>query len=1367
MSRLAAFLLLWTLLPALHAGPDPYVPEPLEAWVPWVLDKQDWRECPTAHGDGTRLCAWPGQLYLDLDREGGLFAQQWQLFAETWVPLPGNGDSWPLDVHDDDRPIPVVSREGQPAVWLESGSHALSGRFRWTRRPDALAVSPETGLVSLVLDGSPVAEPRVESGGRLWIGARDRAEGATDGDRLGLVVYRLIDDDLPLRVTTRLELDVSGRARQIRTGPALLPGGTPLRVEAALPSRLDLDGTLHLQVRPGHWVVEIAEYHAGPVTALGRGVLAPPWPTDEIWAFRSHPDLRQVEVEGLEPIDPRQTGIPPNWSRLPVYRVGPAATMDLVEQRRGDPDPAPDRLRLSRELWLDSDGGGYSVQDRIAGQLTRSWRLEAAPGLELGQVRIDGQPRLITRLDPNASPGVEVRRGRLDLVADSRLGVEPDRVPASGWALDFDAVQAQLNLPPGWDLLAASGVDNLPDSWIARWTLLDLFLVLILALGVSRLWGLGWGVLALLALGLTWQVPGAPRLVWLNLLAGAALLRLLPARSERSGMARLRGLVSWYFRLTLLALLVIGLPFLVSHVRDGLYPHLERSWEGIGGPGVTRPVPGAMSEAVTQADVAFEAADALTDRARAKLGMGLPSVAPAPPPPIDQIDPDARVQSGPGIPDWHWNSFELSWSGPADRGEAARLWLIGPAMRLAMALLGSLLLLLLALRMSGVIDRAPGPRGGAAGLLLLAWVAAGSSALLGPSPAEAGDLPTQEILDQLQSRLLAPPDCLPECAELSSLSLKAEPRRLELVLTLDTADRVAAPVPGGPGGWVPTEVSVDGIRLDQLRRGAADQLLVALDRGRHRVELAGPLPARNQIQITLPLRPRHLEIEADGWSVEGLDGTGRPGDQIQLVRLSEQGGGVEEALTQGPLPPLLRVERTLRVGVDWRVESRVQRLSAPEFPALLPVPLLPGESVQTAGAQIRDGALLVSLAPGTNESGWASTLEPVSEVVLTASEDPRVSEEWRLDPSPQWHLDYDGIPAVHPLGDADRWLPTWRPRPGETLALRFTRPAAEPGPTLTIDRVGYRVSPGRRATDAELTLALRSTQGGSHRIGLPAGAEPTRIRLDGRDLPLPAPGEAIELPLVPGAQEASLTWREPRPLGLHFRPSTPDLGSTAVNLNLSLRMPDDRWILFTGGPRIGPVVLFWGVLLVVAALAIVLGRSRVTPLRTHDWLLLGIGLSLSEIWVVILIVGWLFALGLRRRLDEEAPRGRYNLAQVGLMLLTIVALGALIGAVQQGLLGSPQMQIRGNGSSAALLSWYQDRGGPSLPEVWAVSLPMLAYRALMLAWSLWLAFRLLDWLRWGWEGFSRPVMWRETRLRGLAGWRRRNDDEPGGETLDI
>ena len=320
--------------------------------------------------------------------------------------------------------------------------------------------------------------------------------------------------------------------------------------------------------------------------------------------------------------------------------------------------------------------------------------------------------------------------------------------------------------------------------------------------------------------------------------------------------------------------------------------------------------------------------------------------------------------------------------------------------------------------------------------------------------------------------------------------------------------------------------------------------------------------------------------------------------------------------------------------------------------------------------------------------------------------------------------------------------------------LTLSRPTAVPGPTLTLDRVDVQVTLGRRASENQLELQVRGTQGGIHPIHLPEGAAPTRLAVDGLDLPLPQAGAPLEIPLVPGRQSVSIQWRGPQGPGPWIAPALPELGSPAVNLNLSVRIPPDRWVLLTGGPRIGPVVLFWGVLVVLGGLALGLGRTRLTPLKAHDWLLLGIGLSLAQVWVLLLVAGWLLALGLRRRLGHQTPRWRYNLTQAALVALTLAALVGLVGAVSQGLLGLPAMQILGNGSGDGLLNWYQDRTAGPLPPVWVIAVPMWVYRALMLAWALWLAWRLLDWLRWGWEGCSQPVLWREAEPKGLRGLRR-------------
>jgi len=67
--------------------------------------------------------------------------------------------------------------------------------------------------------------------------------------------------------------------------------------------------------------------------------------------------------------------------------------------------------------------------------------------------------------------------------------------------------------------------------------------------------------------------------------------------------------------------------------------------------------------------------------------------------------------------------------------------------------------------------------------------------------------------------------------------------------------------------------------------------------------------------------------------------------------------------------------------------------------------------------------------------------------------------------------------------------------------------------------------------------------------------------------------------------------------------------------------------------------------------------------------------------------------------------------------------------------------VRGAGSYGQSLVWFADRSTGALPTPGVFWLPMWTWRLAMLLWSLWLASRLLKWMRWGWEQFSADGLW--------------------------
>jgi hypothetical protein len=86
-------------------------------------------------------------------------------------------------------------------------------------------------------------------------------------------------------------------------------------------------------------------------------------------------------------------------------------------------------------------------------------------------------------------------------------------------------------------------------------------------------------------------------------------------------------------------------------------------------------------------------------------------------------------------------------------------------------------------------------------------------------------------------------------------------------------------------------------------------------------------------------------------------------------------------------------------------------------------------------------------------------------------------------------------------------------------------------------------------------------------------------------------------------------------------------------------------------------------------------------------------------------------------------------------------------AVERGLLGLPDMQIGGGGSSDGWLVWTADHVQGVLPRPLVLSVPKLVFHLLMLAWALWLAFSLLKWLKWGFESFAEGGLWKKPVFR--------------------
>jgi len=1338
------------------------VPPPLRDWQGWVLHDIPEHDCPFLANQnpdvGSYRCAWPGRLTLGADKDGARFDLEIHVDAPSWIALPGDEKNWPQQVIVNNQPATVLQRDGQPMLWLTSGDYQLHGSFPWTARPARLRVPAMIGLVTLSVDGTAVS--RVErNGDQLTLGEAAASQRAADA--LSLRVYRRLQDGLPATLQTQLQFNVTGSAREQLLGRVLPAGFVATALSGDLPARLENDGDLRVQLRPGQWTITLAARAITPLSRIALKLPTAPWPRQEIWSYADDTALRSTRVEG-HATDAAQAGVPDEWADLPAYALDDASGLSIEQGNRGDEGGQGDQLHLQRQLWLDFDGGGFSVADHLTGELRHHQRLEVTAPWQLQRAAQGDDPLLVTKGADGLS-GVELRlTGRqLNLDAGLRLPAHGGPIPSSGWQLSLEGIDATLHLPYGYRLVSASGADRSPDSWMAQWSLLDLFVVALIALLAGRLLGWPWALLAAGYLTLAQHENDAPLWTLAVALALALLLRALPEGRLRSA-ARIGAVAT--FALALLW----TLPFAAAQLQSALHPQLE----------------GSSESRMVSVDFAPQAAQ---DERNAKAMKEFAPAMPEPPPPpapapmvemssnaipaaprtgaapaprlqtvvvtgsaisastlvSSEQDNRALIQAGAGTPHWDEdNNYRLGWSGPVTSAQSTRL-LIAPAwlvrlLRVAMvALLATLLAKLLTRLLLPWHDRWRDWRGASViGAALLAIV-------LLPASARAQSMPSQELLSQLSNRLLEPPKCAPACAEVAQAQLQANGDVLDVELETHVGASVALPLPQADDALQLTDVSVDGHAKAALAR-SDDQLLVRLDRGVHRVSLHYRIgTAADSANLRFVMRPQYIAFVGQGWSLDGVD-DGRPlGDSIALHRMRTASDGKNLPAVQS-FPPYVRLTRSLALGVDWVVENRVERIAPQQGGFSTTLPLLPGEHPLGDDVLVKDGRISITFNANSNVVRWTSRLDHGSQLSLQAPALGERAEVWEVHAAPMWHVEAKGVPASA-SNDGLRF----QPLPGESLQLTLSQPMAVAGDSLAFDSVRLDSTAGVRASDITLSLHARSTRGGEHAIELPAGSELLDAKRDDQSINLAVRDGKLGLPLLPGEHTYTLRLREPE--GVAARMLTPAfaLHAAVANIDLTLQLPQDRWVLWTWGPTVGPAVLYWSQLIVLLLAAWLLARYAPTPLRFHHWLLLGLGFSAFAWSAYALVVVWLILLGLRARHtpSEKLGSSKFHLLQLGLAALTLVALAVLISAVPKGLLGLPDMHVAGNDSSAWNLHWFADQSPDGLPRGGVFSVSLWVYKIAMLAWALWLANALIGWLRWGFDAWTRGGYWRKPEPR--------------------
>jgi hypothetical protein len=1327
-------LMLLFLLITFSSFAEDSVPEQLKDWQAWVLKDNENLSCPFINqteyaNQNNHICAWPGVLEIKVNQQGAVFQQSWEVLSKSRVPLLGNNKYWPNTVKVNGKNTAILDLKDQPVIELEKGKYLITGKLNWQQMPSSVSLPSQVALVNMSINDQLINFPKVENN-ELWF--QESTQGQAEQEALNVRVVRKISDGPYLQLETIIAIDVSGKMREVALGQVLPKNFDLAGIESEAPAYLDANGVLHSKLKPGRWEIIVNAYSLPTNLEWQRPPQSHHWPKDEVWAFESNEKLRFGKLSGTSVIDSGQVEMPANWYNYPAYLLTEKDSLRYDIQHRGKPLHLENKLTLNRTMWVSFDNSLYSFKDKITGSMVQDWRLSMPAPFTLEAAEDQDGSVLITSLSADER-GLENRYSKVNVKASGIVDATSS-LSIAGWENDFERVSITLNLPPGNKLFAVFGADRVSDSWWSRWSIWASFIVLMASLAAFRLSGLVSGVLTALMLLVVFQENSAPVIAMLNLLVAIAVRKHQP-------FEKLKTIAKMYWGAS--AVLVAGsiLLFSATQLRTVIHPQLESGNNDhytqnskdsyavssnieISSPDSIRKLrvneQEAAVEMVTVNGSKMRQADSFMERYQA----------------------DALLQAGSGTPNWSWNQYSVKWNSPVAQGQTFELIILSKITYKILKLLGiALMLLWLFFLLKDALIPAieKFKHKSTAALITVLFL----MPVYTPT-AEANSFPSPVMLDELKTRLLEAPDCAPECALINSISISAKSNVLTLKLNIHANNQSAIALPRSEFWQAQSFVLNDKPFLSVYRRN--NWLYVPVAKGISTLVITGRLIPVDNFQLRFKDKPKRIDIErSDKWEVVGSQANVLSGNTLEFLANINAAQVDNPASTRFKQQPFVKVKRVLTIDKMWTVKTTVERI-APTMGSLnLQIPTLTGEHVISDEIIVADKQVAVNISAGEKTFNWTSTLDRDIAMQLLAPNDKRFIEQWQIVVSPSWHLGLEGLPMIIEQQNAlDYFSYSFYPYAGESLNLAISRPDAVKGEALAIDSVSLNIDQGTRTSKLELDFLYRSTRGGEHIIDLPNNYQLIEVKTDGRTINLQPESNQLAIPISPGSHNIKISMRSNIESSLVFSPPEINLNAPSSNITTQVNVSNQRWILWAKGPLLGPAILYWGELLAFVFIALLVARVKFSPLNTIQWIILGLGLSLNNWGILVLIALWFAAITSSRYRPTNTERNLFNLSQLFLYAFSAVAIVSLVAVVPISLLSSPSMGIEGYLSYGNTLTWFADKANGMLPSVTILSISVWFYKAIMLVWVLWLTTSILSWIKWAWKIIGERGYWQSS-----------------------
>lgn len=638
------------------------------------------------------------------------------------------------------------------------------------------------------------------------------------------------------------------------------------------------------------------------------------------------------------------------------------------------------------------------------------------------------------------------------------------------------------------------------------------------------------------------------------------------------------------------------------------------------------------------------------------------------------------------------------------------------------------------------------------------WILAAASLLLNPAVSMAQDYPSDDLLEELRSRLKSAvvdnEDCAPSCSGVFFPQLAIDGNRLHLDYRVSNAATVITALKI-PENTEARALTVDGKSQAFSRQG--EQLNVLIDKGNHRISIELQVDDKAQEIRYQPPQPRTpISFESKQWQLLGNQ-SDSPSKTLIIKRSNPDGvpklqktsDTVEQNLPKASFTAYPEIIRHLSLNPDgWHITTTVRRWAG-SASLTLDYPLLKQEKVISDNLQQQDLAH-IELPAQQHQIRFESRIESIRDLHFQAQPQGRWIETWKLETHPRYELDIkasDSLLERHAVGAQH-----FEPLPGEYLTIEVQSLQSSKSPNLTLLEASNRVEVNEQSARYHIKARIESGMSQRHGIKLPDNWIVEEVRIDQRVFAIKQDQDnVLHLPLGKGEQTLQLVARSDQGLDFIFSPQWPQWHMEGANLSTSIEIEPDRWIIFTASEAQGASVLIWPVIMIICLLSLTLSRFALMknyPLSASAlslWVIMAIlsGSGSFLLWLTLWFCGLLHLQKQESASDRKEKPLDIKIFQFLTPFVTLMLALSFYELSQSSFLEQPSMLIVGEDSTSHQLNWYADilrSSDPSKHQITLYSLPHWVYQTLMLALNIWLVIKMIGIIRWGWSIYRDRVL---------------------------